>query len=83
MYTLKKYWTLFWYRDITRILVVMVPSYFIVLIPFLFWIGVPPNYMKDTLIFFYILVFGWAMCDNDYSKLRKYGRDEYHRTLKS
>jgi hypothetical protein len=83
MYTLKKYWCFFWYRDVTRLLFIMVPSYFILLIPFLVWVGLPSEYMKDTLVFVYILGFAWAMCDNDYSKLRKYGRDEYHRPLKS
>jgi len=68
-------WIWFWYSDITRMLVVMVPSYFIILIPLLMYFGVQGETLRQTVMFTYIAVFMIAMMDNNYENLNKIGLD--------
>lgn len=75
------FWIWFWYSDLTRMFVVLIPSYFVILIPLLVWIEVPESYFASILSFCYFFVFFVAMMDNDYSNLRKIGLDEYRRKL--
>ena len=82
MSNLKKIWIWFWYNDITRLFVVIIPSYFIILIPCLMMLGLTAEIIKYMLCIVYVFVFSWAIIDNDYSNLRKIGKDEYRRPLK-
>ena len=76
-------WIWFWYRDLTRMLFVLVPSYFIILIPFLYWIGVKEaDTFKGVLTACYILVFTLALIFNDYTNLEKIGRDVNGKKIK-
>lgn len=79
---LKRAWIWIWYNTTFRMLVVLIPTYFVVVIPFLVFIGVPPDMMGRTLSAIYMAVFVWAMLDNDYSNLRRIGLDEYRKPLK-
>lgn len=81
--TVKKCWIWFWYSDITRLLVVLVPSYFIILIPILLYCGVQGETLRQTLTFTYIGVFMFAMMDNDYGNLNKIGLDVNRKKLKN
>lgn len=79
---LKRAWIWLWYNTTFRILVVMIPTYFVFVIPLLFFLGVPPEHMSRTLSAIYMAVFVWAMLDNDYGNLRRIGLDENRKPLK-
>lgn len=68
---LKRAWIGFWYNTWTRLFVVLFPSYFIGLIPFLLWIEVPAEYMNNTIVVIYCLVLLWAMLDNDFDNRQR------------
>lgn len=73
-------WIWFWYNDITRLCVLLgLPTIIIILIAILlFGSG---EYLRIIAGVSYILFFGWAVIDNDYSKLRHIGMDEYRRKI--
>lgn len=75
-------WIWFWYCDITRLFFVLIPSYFVLLVPTLLLFNVPEEHFKSILMFTYIGVFLFALIDNDYSNLRKIGLNEYREKLK-
>lgn len=81
--TLRNAWVWFWYNDVTRCVVVLLPSYFLVLVPLLLWLGMPPEAMKPVLSLVYTTVLCWATIDNDYSKLEDIGLDVNRRPLKN
>lgn len=77
----QKGWIWFWYNDITRWVVVMfglhlIPTIFVCLY---FELG---EISRTILAVQYMLVFWWAVIDNNYSNLRKIGLDEYRKPLK-
>lgn len=74
-------WIWTWYNDYTRLFVVMLPSYFVILIPLLHICGLPDKYMMDTILSIYVIILMMAFCDNDYSNLRRIGLNEYRRKL--
>jgi len=43
--------------------------------------SVPGETLRGILIGIYVLLFVWALLDNDYSNLRRIGMDEYRRKL--
>jgi len=70
-------WAWFWYNTVTRFLVVLIPTYMIAVIPFFIHVvKVPPSDMANSLSAVYLIVFGWAVFDNDFSKRKKYGIPE-------
>jgi hypothetical protein len=75
-------WIWLWYNDYFRLLVILVPSYLFILIPFLKWIGIPVEYLDEIAVFTYLTVFVLGLTFNDYSQLRKIGMDAYRRKLK-
>ena len=76
-------WIWFWYRDITRFLVVLIPSYFIILIPFLYWIGIEDSEtIKQISTVTYLVVILLSMKFNNYENLYKIGRDINGKKLK-
>lgn len=75
-------WIWFWYNDTTRILLVMVPTYFIVLIPLLWFLGVRDSEtIRGIAMFSYIAIFSFAMMDNDYENLNKIGLTVYRKKM--
>jgi hypothetical protein len=68
-------WIRFWYNTVTRLLFVLLPGYFVGLIPLLRYLEVPPEYANKVLVAAYVGVFLWAMVDNDFSQLNRIGRD--------
>lgn len=80
---LKRLWIWFWYNDFTRLFIIMLPSYFVILVPLLHIFGLPDEYMLDTILTIYMVVLMWAFCDNDYSNLHRIGLDEYRKKLTS
>jgi len=80
---IKKYWIWFWYNEWTRIFIVMIPSYFIFLIPLLMWLDINEKIFRLILCITYVFIFCWAILDNDFSNLRKIDMDEYRRPLKN
>lgn len=68
-------WIWFWYNDITRIFFVVIPSYFIIIIPLILWIfpDISEESFKTTLIFTYMVVLLFAFNFNDYTNLNKIG----------
>lgn len=78
----KKAWIWFWYNDITRICLIIIPLYNIALIPLLYFLGIrDPELMKVIMVGIWGILFTWGMIDNDYSNLRKIGLDEYRNPL--
>lgn len=75
-----RWWILFWYNDITRVFLLLgIPS---VILYFILWYCFGTvEYLRDVALWSYILLFVWALFDNDYSNLRKVGFDEYRRPL--
>ena len=78
---LKRGWIWFWYNDFTRFGVLFgVPALCITIFcAYFFGIG---EYLRTIAAWAYVLFFGWAMFDNDYSNLRRIGLDEYRRKIK-
>ena len=79
---LKRFWIWFWYNTATRFLVILIPSYFVILIPLLLYLEVPEPYFRHILSGAYAGGFVWAMLDNDYSNLERIGLDVDRRPLR-
>jgi hypothetical protein len=79
---LKRAWIWFWFNDMTRFLLVLIPSYFALLIPILLYLGIQGEALRKALSLTYGLVLLWAMADNDYTKLKRIGLDVNRRPLK-
>lgn len=70
-------WVWFWYNTATRFLVVLIPTYMVFVIPFFVHVvHVPPEDMANSLSATYLIVFMFAVYDNDFSKRKKYGIPE-------
>lgn len=75
-----KVWILFWFNDYTRFFGVVMGGHLVFTLPaFYLFFGV--EYIKDFCLLSYCFVFLFALIDNDYSKLRKYGYDEYGKKI--
>lgn len=76
----KRAWIWFWYNDYTRFAVLLgLPVIPVVLLTaYVFGSG---EYLLNVAILTYTLLFGWGVCDNNYSNLRRIGLDEYRRKL--
>lgn len=79
---LKRAWIWFWYSELTRVLLILFPSYFIFLIPTLLYAGVGAESMAPILTGVYMAGFLWAITDNDFENLRRIGLDVYRQPLK-
>ena len=77
---IERAWIWFWYNDATRLLMLIgVP-----VVPVVALCAVvfgPGEYLRAVALATYGGLVGWALVDNDYSKLRKIGRDEYRRKM--
>lgn len=73
--TFKRAWIRVWYNVWTRMLVVLVPSYFIILVPLLHVLGVSGEAIRTILQLVYIAVLGLAIFDNDFTNLYRIGRN--------
>lgn len=82
MSKLEKIWILFWYNDITRLFLVLIPTYFIILVPLLKLFNFSDELLGRILLLTYIFILMLAGHFNDYSNLRKIGLDEYRKPLK-
>ena len=75
-------WIWIWYNDVTRVFVLLglpvVPIVLIVSVMF----G-PGEYLRTVALVTYMLFFVWMVIDNDYSKLRRIGMNEYRKKLKN
>lgn len=78
---LTRAWISFWYNDRTRLLGVIFPSYFVLLVPALLALDLHHELLVDILAAVYVVIFAWALLDNDYSNLRRIGLDEYRQPL--
>jgi len=77
---LKRAWIWVWYNDITRICVLLgLPVIPVVLLTAMI-VG-PGEYLRTVAWITYILFFGWALIDNDYSNLRRIGMNEYRKKI--
>jgi len=76
----KRAWIWFWYNDITRIFIIIglpiIPI--VLLVAYLFGTG---EYLRNVALITYGFFLCWLMIDNDYSKLRRIGMDEYRKKL--
>jgi hypothetical protein len=75
-------WIWFWYSDATRLLLVLFPGHFLVLLPVMLWLHWSGAAIKGVLLGTYLLGIALAMADNDYENLRRIGLDPYRRPLK-
>jgi len=76
----KRTWIWFWYSDITRFCILIgVPV--IPVIAIAYNIFGPGEYLRTVAGITYILFFGWALFDNDYSNLRRIGMNEYRKKI--
>ena len=73
-------WIWFWYNDATRICIMLgvpiVPALVVA-----YYIFCPGEYLRWVAATTYLLFFGWAGADNDYSNLRRIGLNEYRRKM--
>lgn len=80
-----KYWIVFWFNDYTRVLLVLFGGHLLLTAPLtyaiLLFIGLPAEHWRLCFVFPYLSILGWALLDNDYSKLRRYGRNEYGKKI--
>lgn len=79
-----RWWIWFWYNDYTRMFVVLIPTYMLILVPVLLLIlpqSVITSWMPQITAYIYLIVFTWAMLDNDYTNLNKIGLDVYRNPL--
>lgn len=77
------FWIWFWYSDVTRIFLVLMPSYLLVVIPALYWMGITDHaVLKQVALVLYIAVILLAIEFNDYTNLEKIGRDVNRKKLK-
>lgn len=67
-------WIRFWYNDATRLVFVLCGAHLLLVVPFLLWLGLDGEAMKNTVLLAYGAVFAWALFDNDYENLRRIGR---------
>ena len=83
---LKRAWIWFWYNDFTRMFLILIPTYFVILVPILIlfcnWMGIEHERMRIILSIIYIFVLVLAVYDNNYSNLRRIGLTEYRKPLK-
>lgn len=79
---LKRAWIWFWYNDITRMFMVLIPSYFVLLIPLMIWLGFDDQSIRNTCGALYGFGISFALLDNNYSNLRRIGLNEYRKKLK-
>lgn len=70
---LKRAWIWFWYNTATRFCLVLFPSYFVVAVPLLLYLGVTGEPLRNSLMALYWGMFGWALVDNDYENLNRIG----------
>ncbi len=80
---LKRAWIWLWYSTWFRVVFVILGGDLLILVPLMFWLGVPVAYFRPIASGCYLAMFGWAMADNDFSNLRRIGLDEYRQALKS
>lgn len=66
-------WIWFWYNDVTRFLLILLPGHFIITLPILMYFEVSGEFAKNFAIFSYMLGIVFAMCDNDYTNLHRIG----------
>lgn len=76
-------WIWFWYNNTTRCLVVLFPSYFVLIIPALLQLELSDEAFRRTLALVYFAVFAWAVRDNNYANLERIGLDVERRPLKT
>jgi len=77
----KRLWIRFWYNDITRFIGVLCGGHLLLWVPVLKLLNFPAAHLSQAVVFGYIAILLWACIDNDYTKLRSIGRDEYGRKL--
>lgn len=77
---LKRAWIWIWYNDITRLCVLLGLPVIPVMLIAMSIFG-PGEYLRTVAGAAYILFFGWAMIDNDYSNLRRIGMNEYRKKI--
>jgi len=79
---LKRAWISFWYRDITRIFLVLFPGHYLLTMPLMIWVGVTGENLRTFASFSYIGVICLAIADNDFSgNLARIGLSVYRRPL--
>lgn len=74
-------WIWFWYNDMTRMFLVVMPTHYAFIVPLLLWSGMDVKSIGDILWPIYGMILFWAFIDNDYSNLRKIGLNEYRQKL--
>lgn len=76
----KRAWIWLWYNDITRMCVLIglpvIPA--VAATAAIFGQG---EYLRTVAGIAYIVFFGWALLDNDYSTLRRIGMNEYRKKI--
>ncbi len=78
----QKCWIWFWYNDITRIFLVLIPTYCVLLVPLLLWFNLAPDIIAKVIGAVYLIILVIASVDSSYSNLRKIGLDENRKKLK-
>lgn len=71
---MKAAWLKFWFNDYTRILGVVFGGHLLVtgpLVHLILCVNGLPEYTSGAMASLYLAVFGWALLDNDYSKVEK------------
>lgn len=70
-------WIRFWYSDTWRLFTVLLPGSLIVVVPLLYLVGVPAEYMGKSVAAAYFGIFLWAMGDNDFENRWRVGETAY------
>lgn len=66
----------FWYHGRTRLFIVFIPSYFVVLAPALLSMDLHPELVLDILAAVYVIVCAWALLDSPSQVARAISLDE-------
>jgi hypothetical protein len=77
----KRAWIWFWYSNATRLLLVLLPTYFVVLLPALAQLGLDVDQQRAIATITYLALLSWAIKDNDYTQLERIGLDVNRRPL--
>ena len=76
---LQYWWIWCWYNDVTRLVGVLLGLHVIPTGIVLYNLGVDHDAIRFVIAAQYLVVFGWALIDNDYTNLNKIGLT-VHRT---
>lgn len=75
-------WIWFWYNDVTRLLLILLPGHLLLTLPLLYWLGFTGESLRTGTSLLIATGYFWAFIDNDYSQLHRIGLSVYRKPLR-